>query len=226
MCGRYTIKVDKNQIQKQFAATVADETLLKPRFNVAPTQIVPVVVERAGERLLDGFRWGLIPSWAKDAAIGSKMINARGETIAEKPSFRTPFKKRRCIVPASGFYEWEAMASGPKLPHYFFPASAETFAFAGLWEEWLDKSTGEIVESCTIVTTSANALLATMHERMPVILHQENYAEWLSESNQDTASLQNLITQFPAEEMREHPVSRAINNVRNDGEELTEAVEV
>lgn len=222
MCGRYVIKTEKNQIEKEFATKVEQPDLLTPRFNIAPTQIVPVVVERGGERVVEGFKWGLIPSWAKDDKIGSKMINARGETIAEKPSFRTPFKKRRCIVPASGFYEWETLASGPKQPHFFYLNDHGILAFAGLWEQWRDKETGQTVDSCTIITTGANELLGKFHDRMPVILQRENYDEWLDETNSDTNSLQRLIAPFPASLMTEHEVSRAVNNVRNHDPELIE----
>jgi putative SOS response-associated peptidase YedK len=220
MCGRYTIKTDSNQLEKEFGVVSIDEAVIRPRFNVAPTQTVPVVVELDGQRVVNGFRWGLIPSWAKEASIGSKMINARSETIAEKPSFRNAFKRRRCIVPANGFYEWQKTATGPKQPYLFFPREREMFAFAGLWEEWLDKDSGELVETCTIITTSANETMAPFHDRMPVILENKDFAQWLDGNDQDTVSLQELLKPCGPDVIGFYPVSRAVNSPSNDSEEL------
>lgn len=226
MCGRYIIKTESNQLESQFGAAAGDESVLRPRFNVAPTQLVPVIVEQDDHRIVEGFRWGLIPSWAKDAAIGNKMINARSETLAEKPSFRNAFKRRRCIIPASGFYEWQKQSSGPKQPFLFYPHDKGLFAFAGLYEEWLDRASGELVESCTIITTSANETMAPFHDRMPVILASEDYEKWLDPKNNDTAALAELLKPCAPELIEFYPVSRAVNSPSHDGPELAERVEL
>ena len=153
MCGRFTQKADKDKIAKEFVVSIPPETFFKPRFNIAPTQMIPVVLEADGERIVNLLRWGLIPSWAKDDKIGSKLINARAETVSEKPSFKNAFRSRRCVIPSSGFYEWQRVKKGAKQSFYFRLKDKDVFAFAGLWEEWLDKETGEAVETCTIITT-------------------------------------------------------------------------
>jgi len=220
MCGRYTIKASKKQIEEEFKASINQEPLLKARYNIAPTQIVAVVVEVRGERRLCGFRWGLIPSWAKDESIGNKLINARAETLAEKPSFKNAFRSRRCLVAASGFYEWQKKGAGPKQPVYFYLPEREVVGFAGLWEEWIDRETGECVESCTIITTEANELVEPVHERMPVILKPENYDEWLDETRKQTNNLQNLLVPYPSTGMASYAVSLSVNSPRFDSAEM------
>ena len=142
MCGRFSNDAKPKQVEKEFEVKVSDKKLFKPRYNIAPTQTIAAVLEYDGKRIIEGLRWGLIPSWAKDESIGSKMINARAETLAEKPSFRDAFKKHRCIIPASGFYEWQKQAKGAKQPFYFHLKDKEVFGFAGLYEQWLDRETG------------------------------------------------------------------------------------
>jgi putative SOS response-associated peptidase YedK len=183
--------------------------------------MIDAVLDGQEGRILAPFKWGLVPAWAKEATARG-MINARSETISEKPSFREAFKKRRCIIPASGFYEWQA-ARGKgtaKQPFYFYLNEREVFGFAGLWEEWLDKTTGELLETCTIITTQANEVLKPVHDRMPVILHREDYEEWLDKNVKDTARLEKVLAPYPADEMISHAVSRSVNVPDNDSAEL------
>ena len=169
MCGRFVSKAKKEGIEKEFKVKVGDRNLISPRYNTALMQLIAAVTEVENLREVSFFKWGLIPKWAKDDSIGSKLINAHAETLSEKPSFREAFRSRRCIVPASGFYEWQKATKGGKQPFYFYLKEKEVFGFAGLWEEWLDKETGEAVETCTIITTEANKVLKPVHDRMPVI---------------------------------------------------------
>lgn len=220
MCGRFTNKAKPEEIEKEFKVSMTTEALFKPRYNIAPTQIIPAVLEFDGERIIDGLKWGLIPHWSKDDSFAAKLINARAETLAEKPSFRDAFKKHRCIIPASGFYEWDKKSSGAKQPYYFHLKDKEVFGFAGLWEEWLDKETGEQIETCTIITTEANEVLEPIHDRMPVILKSKDYDQWLDAKQTDTDKLQKLLVPYPAKEMTSHEVSRAVNSPTFDSPEL------
>jgi len=217
MCGRY-VTPEQAAIEKHWKAT--PQGIAKPlsaRYNAAPTQTMPVI--RGADRDLVALRWGLIPSWAKDVKIGAKMNNARGETVSEKPSFRVAFKRRRCIVPMSGFYEWHTTPAG-KVPHYFSLLNADQLAAAGLWECWPGKDGAEPVESFTIITTAANAIMAPVHDRMPVILPENAIDSWLDLDNQDTDGLQELLVPYPADEMQEWTVSTRVNNARNENEDL------
>ena len=220
MCGRFTNSAGQNDIEKEFKVGRLNKVSFDARYNIAPSQMIDAVLETGAERVLTELKWGLIPSWAKDAAIGNKMINARAETLAEKPSFKNAFKSRRCIIPASGFYEWAKKGAGAKQPFYFYLTGRDVFGFAGLWEEWTDKATGEIVETCTIITTEANACLEPVHDRMPVILKPENYDQWLDEKEKNTDRLQKLLAPFPASEMASHPVGKAVNSPAYDSAEL------
>lgn len=220
MCGRFTRTANPKAIEDEFKVTVPPDVLLKPRYNIAPTQIIPAVLESAGERIVSELRWGLIPAWAKEAAIGSRLINARSETLSEKPSFRNAFRRRRCLIPASGFYEWQRVEKGAKQPFYFRLKDKDVFGFAGLWEEWLDKETGEAVATCTIITTMANKVLEPVHDRMPVILQPKDYEQWLDEKENNTDALRQLLAPFPAAEMTSHAVSRAVNSPTSDSPEL------
>jgi len=190
---------------------------MQPHFNIAPTQPV-AVVPNDGRNKLDFFVWGLIPSWAKDPNIGSRLINARAETLHEKPSFRTAFRRRRCLVLADGFYEWRQAERG-KTPMYIRLASGKPFAFAGLWESW-NSPDGSNVLSCTIITTQPNELMATIHNRMPVILPEEAYPIWLESSEADPQRLTGLLKPYPAEQMQAYPVSPLVNSPKNDLPEL------
>lgn len=221
MCGRYSLtQTQPKTLQAAFGLgddVTAVPSDLPPRYNIAPTQLVAVVVDegKGQGRQLDAFRWGLIPSWAKDMRIGAKMINARAETVAEKPSFRAAFKRRRCLVLADGFYEWRNTEGG-KIPTYIYLRHQRPFAFAGLWETWYDPA-GNFVPSCTIITTTPNKLMAPIHNRMPVILPPEQYETWLNPQAQNRAELEALLQPYPAEAMTYHPVSTTVNSPANDG---------
>jgi len=220
MCGRFSSSSKPEQIKKEFKVAVEDPAIFKPRYNIAPSQMIPVVLDRTGERIVAQLKWGLVPSWAKDALIGSRMINARAETLMEKPSFREAYKSRRCIIPASGFYEWQRAEKGAKQPFYFYLTNKEVFGFAGLWEEWLDKKSNESLETCTIITTEANDVLKPVHDRMPVILKAADYDEWLDTKEANTDKLQKLLAPYPPDEMSSHAVSRAVNSPTFDSPEL------
>ena len=215
MCGRYMITTSLEAIQRLFQ--VSDRPNLAARYNVAPTQRVPIVrlqPERAGRELVL-VRWGLIPHWAKDAKIGNRLVNARAETVARTPAFRDAFRRRRCLVVADGFYEWRT-TGGPRHPYLVRMASREPFAFAGLWAWWRSPE-GEDVESCTIVTTTADPLLATIHDRMPVLLAPSDYEAWL---RADPEEAQALLARRDDATLEVVPVSDRVNNVRNDDADL------
>jgi putative SOS response-associated peptidase YedK len=219
MCGRY---VTREGAARERAWHVGGHKIGKLTYNAAPTRMLPVFrhdPERGPEEVL--LRWGLIPSWAKEPGIGAKMINARGETVAEKPSFRAAFRRRRCLVPMLGFYEWQRTAAR-KVPHYVHLLNAEVFGVAGLYEYWPGKDGAEPIESYTIITTAANEMMAKIHDRMPVILAEQDHAAWLDPKNEKTDALQALLKPFPSEEMRAYPVGTRVNNVKNDGPELIE----
>jgi putative SOS response-associated peptidase YedK len=219
MCGRYTLSTSIDKLAEEFdlSGSLPD---LQSSYNVAPTQEVPAVMEGNGGRRLEMLRWGLIPSWADDPGIGNRMINARSETVAEKPSFRRAFKERRCLIPADGFYEWQK-TNGSKQPFYFRMKDWRPFAFAGLWESWYGD--GEI-RSCTILTTAANNLVGEIHPRMPVILPHEVYDLWLDSTVQDRDQLLSLLAPYPTEDMEAHPVSRRVNNPSNNEPQCVESV--
>ncbi|OGF63840.1 MAG: hypothetical protein A2Y62_21585 [Candidatus Fischerbacteria bacterium RBG_13_37_8] len=211
MCGRFTdvdlIKV----IEEEFEL---DEIIFdyKPNYNIAPGYTIGVVIND-GKRKLVGMRWGLIPSWAKDASIGYKMINARAETITKKPSFRTAFKKRRCLIVASGFFEWQKSGK-EKIPYYIHLKSRKPFGFAGLFEHWVSPQ-NEHLDSCTIITTEANEMMKQYHHRMPVIIPKEHVSLWLNPDIQEENELLPLLKPYPSDEMAAYPVSKLVNTPRN-----------
>jgi putative SOS response-associated peptidase YedK len=214
MCGRFTLTVNPSESQDGFEGFTFPAQFA-PRFNIAPTQPV-LAIPNDGGRAAGFFVWGLIPSWAKDPSIGNRLINARGETLAEKPAFRGGYKYKRCLIPANGFYEWKAQpGSKAKTPHFIHLKTGEPFAFAGLWDEWHSPD-GSAIRSCTIVTTMPNALMAPIHNRMPVILDPRDYAEWLDKAVRTPESLNHLLRAFPAELMEAHPVSTLVNSPAND----------
>jgi putative SOS response-associated peptidase YedK len=214
MCGRFTLTVDPDQLREAFPwLNIPDG--LSPRYNIAPSQPV-AVVPNDGRNQLDFYVWGLIPSWAKDPAIGNRMINARAETLIEKPSFRNAFRRRRCLIPADGFYEWkQEPGRKTKIPTYVRLKDGKPFAFAGLWERW-DSPDGSTVFSCTIITTQPNELMQEIHNRMPVILPEAAYPLWLNPGEADTGQLQALLQPYPAGEMAAYPVSTLVNSPDND----------
>lgn len=212
MCGRFTLAARPEELLEEFIDYRPPEEPPTPRYNVAPTQQVLVIPNDGSDRM-QRMRWGLVPFWAKDVSIGNKLINARSETIAEKPAFRHAFKKKRCLVPADGFYEWKKEGKG-KQPYHITVRDGKPFAMAGLWEIWGPKD-GEQLHTFTILTTSANDLIQPLHERMPVILPKEAWKAWLDPETPPEA-LQELLVSYPQEEMSLRPVSTAVNNVRND----------
>lgn len=222
MCCRYTLNSSSERIKSIFDAHVA--ALLQPRFNIAPSQPVPVIRQRGG-RVIDLVQWGLVPWWAKDVSLGQKLANARSETAHEKPAFRDAMKYRRCLLPADGFYEWQKapQKSQPKQPYLFAMADEQPFAFAGLWEHYQDAHGNEL-ETCTILTTDANAMMQPIHPRMPVILEPQDYDRWLDPKTQDPAQVQSLLHPFDSDRMMYHPVSTRVNNPRHEGPALTQSV--
>jgi putative SOS response-associated peptidase YedK len=212
MCGRYTLRTPVERLAEEFGFE-APSVELPPNYNVAPTQEVAAVLSEGGERRLELLRWGLIPSWADDPQIGSRMINARSETAPEKPSFRRAFRERRCLIPADGFYEWKR-TNGSKQPYYIRMKEGRPFAFAGLWESWKDNG-GPEIRSCTILTTKPNALAGEIHDRMPVILPAGSYEAWL-DPDAERDELYGLLAPYPEDEMEAYPVSRFVNSPSNN----------
>jgi putative SOS response-associated peptidase YedK len=218
MCGRFTLTVDPAELQGQFEK-YNFPSQFAPRFNVAPTQPV-LAIPNDGENTADFFVWGLIPMWAKDPTIGSRLINARGETLEEKPAFRGSLKYKRCLILADGFYEWKSGgARKAKTPYFIHMKDRKPFAFAGLWDSW-NSPDGSLVRSCTIITTEPNELVSIVHNRMPVILHPRDYDKWLDTSPQTPGNLKPLLKPFPVEEMTAYPVSTLVNKTENDTAEL------
>ena len=217
MCGRYTLRISVDSLVEAFEIEEYPPSL-KPSYNIAPTQEVAAVVEEDEKRKLEMLSWGLIPSWAKDPAIGNKMINARAETVSEKPSFRSAFKKRRCLILADGFYEWQKTDDG-KQPYHIKMQDDSPFAFAGLWETWQN---GEEIRSCTIITTDANDLMNEIHHRMPVILPPEDYGMWLDLDFDEKEALTSLLKPYPADAMEAYPVSRRVNKPSNNEPSVVE----
>lgn len=220
MCGRFTQRHKPEEVVERFEVG-ADELIAQPRYNIAPSQ--PVAAVRHGDRReLFTCRWGLIPFWAKDSTIGNRMINARAETLAEKPSFRRAFAARRCLIPADGFYEWLKQGKGASRPFYIRLKDGGLFGFAGLWEEWKSPD-GEVVTTCAIITVEPNELMAGIHNRMPAILKLEHEAAWLDRSN-DIPAVSNLLQPYPSELMEAYEISRAVNNPRFDDPACIEPV--
>ncbi|MEQ8820378.1 MAG: SOS response-associated peptidase [Sumerlaeia bacterium] len=220
MCGRYTTNLDIPALERFLAGLQAEPVAEEERLNVSPTQVVAAVRQEdpAGPPILGPMVWGLIPSWAKDRSIGSKLINARGETVAEKPSFRSAFARRRCLIPATGFYEWGVPEGfSRKMPVWFHWPGEAVLAMGGLWERWTDRATGEVLTTCTIVTVGANELVKPIHERMPVLLAPEDWARWLDPGEK---SPMDLVRPFPAGRMQARVVGREVNNPRNQQGDL------
>ncbi len=210
MCGRFTLRTPAHRLAEAFG--VRELPNLRPRYNIAPSQDV-VAIRRAAEgRELALLRWGLIPSWAKERSIGNRMINARAETVAEKPAFRAAFRRRRCLIATDGFYEWRKTDGGAKQPYYIRLADEAPFAFAGLWERWAPPDE-DAVESCTLITTAANDLLKPIHDRMPVILAPFDHDAWL---DAEAPSAEALLRPYPADDMIAYPIGRLVNDPRSD----------
>jgi len=218
MCGRFALHANPHVVALQFG--LQTDPGFKPRYNIAPsTEILVVREDHTHTRLADFFKWGLIPGWAKDPTIGNRLVNARAETVAEKPAFRTAFKHWRCLVPASGFYEWKTEGK-KKLPYYIKPIEGELFGLAGITEEW-NGPEGAVRTVC-LITTEPNNLMQTIHDRMPVIVAPEDYGAWLDGANKDVEKLKSLLASYPAQKMEAYPVNKAVSNARNEGAKLIE----
>ncbi|MBV6451001.1 MAG: hypothetical protein DCC56_15870 [Anaerolineae bacterium] len=218
MCGRFTLTVDPAEFQDKFNNFIFPKKFA-PRFNIAPTQPV-LAVPNNDKFKADFFVWGLVPMWAKDPTVGNRLINARGETVAEKPSFRGSLKYKRCLVLADGFYEWKVQPGRKtKTPFFIHMKDRKPFAFAGLWDTW-NSSDGSLIRSCALITTEPNELMAMIHDRMPAILHPRDYAKWLDPTPQTPDQVLPLIKPYPAEEMDAYPVSTLVNKASNDIPEL------
>ena len=220
MCGRYVSVSSPTILAERFQVEEVRIEAVEPSYNVTPRAEVPVVAESRGRRVLDLVRWGLVPSWAKDLSIGDRCINARAERIQTANAYKRAFAKRRCIIPADGFYEWQKLDNKKKQPWFFRRRDGEPLAFAGLWELWNG------VRTCTIITTEANDVVRPVHERMPVVLPDTKWAEWLDERNHDVASLQHLLVPADAREFDAWPVTTLVNKPDNNGPELLERTEV
>lgn len=221
MCGRYTLHHNPEEIAERFDIDPIEE-LLAPRYNIAPSQIIPVI-RQAQSREMAGCKWGLIPFWAKDPKIGNNLINAKAETIAEKPSFKQALAKRRCLIPADGFYEWQKRGKAPSQPMYIRRRDGGLFAFAGLWEEWKSPE-GEPIETCTIITVEPNELLSKIHNRMAAILKPDDEAAWLDPKSKVDDLLQ-MLRPYDSDELEAIPVSRAVNSPAHDSAALIAQIE-
>lgn len=225
MCGRFALKTTTQAIREMFL--LEEGEAFEPHYNIAPSMKIPAVWEspEKGRRQMTLLKWGLVPSWAKDPAIGNKMINARAESAAEKPAFRAPFRRKRCLIPADGFYEWKKPPEGKKVkqPYFVKRADGKLLAFAGLWDCWRAPDGGEL-KTCTILTTQANEIMQPIHDRMPVILPEKNFAVWLDPKNQDPKKLSAVLQPYPSENLVAYPVSLAVNSPQNDTPECLEPV--
>jgi putative SOS response-associated peptidase YedK len=218
MCGRFVLTANPQVVQQEFNLSMAPAEM-QPRYNIAPTQPV-MVITNENPKEVTYHKWGLIPSWAKDMSMASKMINARSESAAEKPAFRAAFRRRRCLVPTDGFYEWQEHGTD-KTPMFVHRPNRELYAMAGLWEIWHDPDGGEL-RTCTILTTEANAFMQQYHHRMPVIIHPQDYALWLSPNEEPLPVLQGLMKAYDENGLEAYPVSKAVNRVSNDTPSLIE----
>jgi putative SOS response-associated peptidase YedK len=213
MCGRFVVYRDLEQLQEYFPIDKALSEV-KPNYNVAPTQEILTIIRQEGLNLLEKLHWGLVPYWSKDIFTGYKMINARIETVSSKPSFREAFKKRRCLIPADGFYEWSG-PKGNKQPFFITLPDEKSFAFAGMWEIWWDKENqGEPYRSCTIITREASPCLKDIHHRMPAVLPPDIYDAWLNHENQNSEALQEILTKKTVTQFKVRPVSKQVNSFR------------
>ena len=208
MCGRFTLYITAEELASHYHLRTIPST--EPRYNIAPSQQINIVKNTSGELTLASVRWGLIPHWAEDEKIGYKLINARAETVSEKPSFRSAFKQRRCLIPTSGFYEWKREGHR-KQPYYFQVKDAPIFSMAGIWESW-QAPNRQIIESCSIITTDANELVSEVHGRMPVIINQDSYSRWF-----DGLEYQDLLHPYASTKMTIYPVSEMVNSPKNNG---------
>ncbi|HLU22896.1 SOS response-associated peptidase [Lederbergia graminis] len=221
MCGRYSLFANKEDIAERFGFDLLEDFEWEERYNVAPSQEVMAIVGSDKGNRVGTLRWGLVPSWAADPKIGYKMINARMETVDQKPSFKRLLSRRRCIIPADGFYEWKRNGK-EKQPYRFQLKSKEVFGFAGLWDRW--QQGDQTIQSCTIITTEANDVVKDIHDRMPVILTQESEQIWLDRSIEDSELLKTQLVSYPADEMELYPISSLVNSPKNDRREIINSI--
>jgi len=215
MCGRFTLHTPDAQIREAFHLPDIPDIELKPRYNIAPSQDIPIIRDAATGREMAMVRWGLIPSWSKESKSKYSTINARIESVAEKPTYRAPFKRRRCLIPADGFYEWKVV-NGHKIPHYIRMRDGSAFAFAGLWDRW--EGEGEILDSCVIITTPSNEVMRPIHERMPAIIARAHYDLWLDSRVSDKKEIMQYLNSAPSSQLNAYPVSTWVNSPVNNGE--------
>ncbi|MCR8641805.1 SOS response-associated peptidase [Paenibacillus sp. N1-5-1-14] len=222
MCGRYTITVTEEELMLRFSIYGDRRIQYEPRYNIAPGQLLPAIINDGQHNRLGPLKWGLVPNWAKDEKVGFQMINARAETLLDKPAFRVPLLRKRCMIPADGFYDWQQLGRGKeKQPMRIVMKSRSLFAMAGLYDMWVAED-GRKVSSCTIITTSSNPVVAPIHDRMPVILQPEHEQLWLDRDMHDVAALQKVLVPFPAADMQAYPVSPQVGKVANDNPSLIE----
>lgn len=225
MCGRYRLTAKERYLRDHFE--LDEDPVWTPRWNIAPTQLVPIVRQKnmSSRRSFDLVRWGLIPSWAKDPSIATKTINAMSETAADKPAFRDALRLRRCLIPAESFYEWQPIGPKQKQPFSIGMADDSVFAFAGLWESWV-AADGGVIETCTILTTTPNVLVADVHRRMPAILKREDYERWLDPTIKNPSAVSGCLAPFDAALMKKYPVSPRVNRPENDDHECAREITV
>ncbi|MEC0243524.1 SOS response-associated peptidase [Paenibacillus dokdonensis] len=215
MCGRFTLIVSLEELMLRYEMDPGHSVPYhRPQYNIAPTQMVLSIIHDGSRLRLGELKWGLVPSWAKDSTMGSRMINARSETLLEKPAYRLPFERKRCLIPADGFYEWQKTGNG-KRPYRIKLKSSELFSMAGLYDIWV-REDGSKLATCTVITTRPNSLMEPIHDRMPVILRPEDELRWIERGSANTEELQQLLIPYPASEMEAYPVSSTVNSVKND----------
>lgn len=222
MCGRFTL-IQIEELPKRFEAEIIGEITLKKRYNISPNQPVPIVFQESPNKI-EEMVWGLIPHWAKDPKIGNELINARAESLLEKPAFKDSFLKRRCLVPADGFYEWKKEGK-EKIPYYIKLKDNSIFAFAGLYDIW-KREDGKLIKTFTIITTEPNDLVREIHNRMPVILRSEDEKIWINKEEKNITKLLSLLKPYPSEEMEAYPVSKRVNNPSYDSEDLIKPIKI
>ena len=219
MCCRYNLKTNPREFTAYFDQLEFRDPIPEPRFNVAPTESMPVITSESGKRFVTSMRWGLLPSWAKDIKFGVRTINARSETVDEKPSFRSAFKRRRCLIPASGYFEWKKIDKKTKQPFNITMKDQSLFNMAGLWESWKNPEDGKTIKSFSIITVDSNTLTSEVHDRMPAVLSPASFDIWLDAEFQDTTKLKSLLVPFDSDAMDMYPVGRSVGDVRNKGAE-------
>lgn len=223
MCGRYVLKETMKSLEQKYGAKPEGAFDFDAVYNVAPSVLMPIILQKKDHRVMGKYRWGLVPFWAKDISTGYSMINARSESLSQKRTFSRPFKSQRCVVPANGFYEWKRTDQG-KVPHYITQKRSELMNFAGLYEVWKSDQ-GETVNSFTIITTRANKPISELHDRMPVMLLDDELPEWLDPANNHTEALEDLLRPWPDDDIQFHRVAKDVNNARNQGSHLIQAVQ-